>query len=73
MLFWEAIIQKDFAPAFKNDHNNISDAVQQDRSASQVMPSHGAKSHYFFDAHRGLYLANAFPSPIICMNPFSHK
>ncbi len=38
----------DFARAFKNDYNNISDAVQQERSASQVMSSHSAKLHDFF-------------------------
>ncbi len=37
LQFWEAIMQKyfddRFAPVFQNDHNNISDAVEQDRSA----------------------------------------
>ncbi len=38
----------DFAQAFQNDHNNISDAVEQDHSAArQVIPSHSAKSHDF--------------------------
>ncbi len=41
----------EFARAFKNDYNNISDAVQQERSASQVMSSHSAKLHDFFYAH----------------------
>ncbi len=52
---------------------NISDAVEWDLGllVSQVTPSHCAKSHYFFDAHGGIYSENAFPSPIICINPFS--
>ncbi len=38
----------DFAQAFQNDQNNISDAVEPDQSAaSQVIPSHSAKSHDF--------------------------
>ncbi len=46
----------DFAQAFQNDQNNISDAVERDRSAaSQVIPSHSAKSHDFFDVHGGIY------------------
>ncbi len=53
----------DFSQAFQNDHNNISDAVERDQSvASQVIPSHSTKSHYFFDAHRGNYTVNLFPS-----------
>ncbi len=64
----------DFAQAFQNDQNNISDAVERDQSAaSQVIPSHSAKSHYFFDALGRIYSQNAFPSPIICINLFSHK
>ncbi len=36
----------DFAQAFQNNHNNISDAVERDQSAaSQVIPSHSVKSH----------------------------
>ncbi len=63
----------DFAQAFQNDHN-ISDAVEQDQSAAnQVIPSHSAKSHYFFHALGESYSLNAFPSPIIRINPFSHK
>ncbi len=62
----------DFARAFQNDHNNILDAVQQiSPLVSQVMPSHSAKCN--FDVHGGIYSANAFPSPIICINPFSQK
>ncbi len=38
----------DFAQAFQNDQNNISDAVKWDQSAaSQVILSHRAKSHDF--------------------------
>ncbi len=52
-----------------NDHNNISDAVQQDRSAvSQVISSHSATSHHIFDAHRGISSQNASLSPIIRIN-----
>ncbi|MGL5979379.1 MAG: hypothetical protein ACRCZY_00590, partial [Phocaeicola sp.] len=40
---------------------------------SQDLPSHSAKSHDFFDALGGIYSQNAFPSPIIRINPFSHK
>ncbi len=40
---------------------------------SQVLPSHSTKSHYSFDALGGIYLQNACPSPIIHINPFSHK
>ncbi len=28
----------------------------------QVIPSQSAKSHYFFDAHVGIYSVNVFPS-----------
>ncbi len=39
----------DFAQAFQNDQNNISDTVERDQSAaSQVILSHSAKSQYFF-------------------------
>ncbi len=42
-------LMTDFAQAFQNDHNNISDTVERDQSAaSQVIPSHSAKSHDFF-------------------------
>ncbi len=43
-------LMTDFAQAFQNDHNNISDAVERDQSAAviQVIPSHSAKSHDFF-------------------------
>ncbi len=52
----------------------MSDAVNESFPAvSQVIPSHSAKSHYFFDAIGGIYSQNAFPSPIIRINPFSHK
>ncbi len=51
----------DFAQAFQNDHN-ISDAVERDQSAAivKLSPSHMS------------YSQNAFPSPIIRINPFSH-
>ncbi len=39
---------------------------------SQVLPSHRAKSHDFFDALGGIYSQNAFPSPIIRINSFLH-
>ncbi len=59
-------LMTDFAQAFQNDHNNISDAVERDQSAaSQVIPSHSTRSHDFFDVLGGIYLQNAFPSPII--------
>ncbi len=32
-----------------------------------------AQSHDFFDALGGIYLQNAFPSPIIHINPFLLK
>ncbi len=36
---------------------------ERDRyAASQVIPSHSAKSHDFFDAHGGIYSINVFPS-----------
>ncbi len=63
----------DFAQAFQNDHN-ISDAVNEiGPLVSQAFPSHSTKSHDFFDALGGIYSQNAFPSPVICINPFSHK
>lgn len=31
------------------------------------------QSHDFFKALGGIYSANVFPSPLIRMNPFSHK
>ncbi len=44
-------LMTDFAQAFQNDHNNISDAVERDQSAAgQVIPFQCAKSHDFFDA-----------------------
>ncbi len=66
------IIQKYFDNTFQNDQNNISDTVERDRSAaSQVILSHSAKSQDFFDALGRIYSQNAFPSPMIRMNPFS--
>ncbi len=63
----------DFAQAFQNDHN-ISDAVERDQSAAIVKLFRLiAQSHMtFFHALGGSYSQNAFPSPIIRMNPFSH-
>ncbi len=55
----------DFAQALQNDHNNISGAVQQDRSFKDIKD--------LFDVHGTIYSINAFPSPIIHINPFSHK
>ncbi len=67
-------LMTDFAQAFQNDHNNISHAVERDQStASQVSLSHSGKSHDFFEVLGGIYSQNAFPSPIIHINPFSHK
>ncbi len=64
----------DFAQAFQNDHNNISDAVERDQSAvGQVIPFQCAKSHDFFDALEEIYSQNAFPFPFIHINTFSHK
>ncbi len=39
----------------------------------QVLPSHRAKSHEFFDAHGGICSANVFPFSIIRINLISHK
>ncbi len=61
----------DFAQAFQNDHN-ISDAVET-RSVhcySQVIL---VQVKIFFHALGGSYSQNAFPSPIIRINPFSHE
>ncbi len=64
----------DFAQAFQNDQNNISDAVERDRSAaSQIIPSHSTKSHEFFDALGGIYSQKEFLSSIIRINTSSHK
>ncbi len=64
----------DFAQAFQNDHNKISDAVERDQSAAgQVIPFQCAKSHDFFDALEIIYSWNAFPFPIIRINTFLHK
>ncbi len=54
----------DFAQAFQNDHNNEHmDAVNEiSQLVSQVIPSHSAKSQYFFDVHGGIYSVNVFPS-----------
>ncbi len=72
-LYRDTFLNTDFSQAFQN-HNNISDAVERDQSAaSQVIPSHSAKSQYFLDALGGIYSQNAFPSPIIRINPFPHK
>ncbi len=66
-------LMTDFAQAFQNDHN-ISDAVERDQYAAIVKLFRLiAQSHMtFFNALRGSYSQNAFPSPIIRMNPFSH-
>ncbi len=69
-ILYRNTLMTDFAQTF----HNISDAVVRDRSAaSQVIPSHSAKSHDFFDALGGIYSQNAFPSPFIRINPFSQK
>ncbi len=39
---------------------------------NQVMPSHSAKSHYFFGEHGGIYSQNAFPSPLIRIKGIGH-
>ncbi len=45
-------LMTDFVQAFQNDHNNISDAVNEiGLLVSQVILSHNAKSHDFFYAH----------------------
>ncbi len=60
----------DFAQAFKNNHN-ISDAVEWDRLlVSQVLPSHSAKSHDFFEALGGIYSQNAFHLPLFTLTLF---
>ncbi len=39
------------------------DAVNEiSQLVSQVIPSHSAKSHDFFDAHGGIFSVNVFPS-----------
>ncbi len=54
-LMWQLYrntLATDFAQAFQNDHNHISDAVNDiGPLVSQVLPSHTTKSHDFFDAH----------------------
>ncbi len=35
---------------------------------SQVIPSHSAKSHDFFDAHGGIYWINVFPLKLMCIS-----
>ncbi len=41
-------LMTDFAQAFQNDHNNISDALEQDQSASsQVIQSHSVVTLLF--------------------------
>ncbi len=62
-----------FVQVFQNHHNSISDDLQRDRSAGQVLPSHSAKSQDFFNAGGGIHSANVFPSPIIHINTFSQK
>ncbi len=53
-------LTSDFAQEFQNDQQHI-DAVQQDRfTASQVIPSHSAKSRDFFHAHGGFIYLCAF-------------
>ncbi len=62
----------DFAWTFNNDHNNISDAVQQNQStgsSSYAAPLRNV-TWPFSDVHGGIYSANAFPSPIIRINTF---
>ncbi len=52
----------DFAQAFQNDHNNISDDVNEiSPLVSDVIPSHSTKSHDFFDAQGDIYSVNVFP------------
>ncbi len=64
-------LMTDFAQAFQNDHNNISDAVERDQSAaSEVIPSHSAKSHFVWCAWRNLFLQNAFPLPLLALTLF---
>ncbi len=61
----------DVAQAFQNDYNNTSDAVNEIGPLdSQVLPSHNAKSHDFFDAHGGIYSVNVFPSPLFTLTLF---
>jgi len=51
----------DFAQAFQNNQNSISDAVQKDCGplVYPVMPFQLAKSR-FFDARQGIYSVNVF-------------
>ncbi len=54
-LMWQLYrntLATDFSQAFQNDHNHISDAVNDiGPLVSQVLPSHTKKSHDCFDAH----------------------
>ncbi len=53
----------DFTQAFQNYHKNKYRCYERDQSAaSQVILSHSAKSHYFFDVYGGIYSVNVFPS-----------
>ncbi len=58
-------LMTNFAQAFQNDHN-ISDAVEQDQFSDLKK-----KSHFLLCGV--IYSQNAFPSPIIRINVFSHK
>uniref|UniRef100_A0A672SL04 Dedicator of cytokinesis protein 11-like n=1 Tax=Sinocyclocheilus grahami TaxID=75366 RepID=A0A672SL04_SINGR len=68
--FWEAIIQK----YFSKRHFRMTIMTFQmlcikiGLLVTQVMLSHSAKSHDFF-----MRMEEFIPSPIICINPFSHK
>ncbi len=53
---------------------NISDAVNEIGLLLVKLSSLIAQSHMtFFDVLAGIFSHNAFPSPVISINPFSHQ
>ncbi len=64
----------EFAWAFHNDHNSISDDVQQNGSAgSQIMSFHSAKSRDFFlNAHAEFIRKRHFHVPLFALTLFAH-
>ncbi len=64
----------DFAHAFQNDHKNIK-FLWNEISPLLVKLSHliAQRDKTFLCASRNVFAKFAFPSPIICINPFLHK
>ncbi len=63
----KTIIQKYFddrlCSGISEQPEQLLDAVNEiGPLVSQVIPSHSAKSHDFYDAHGGIYSVNVFPS-----------